>query len=277
MIDVSRYQQQSTVITRPPFLSISHITSPYFAGEGKLWVVSMSSISVYVCIETSYLVGWKWMPIFKNDLRWVGVVRLLLLAILCVMVGPNGMLGPHDYLNNSGDQLSQPSRLLPKPSPVNQVVVAAIMILNNKCRAWTMHLCMDSVKFVLEAPGANTLVCFIFFWGGGATILSQFAEVRLFVQKLVQANDEYTPKTHIAASLLFESTIYWGISLIGSQQNQTCFQVTRSLCSKSTKFHRLPRSNGGVPHHAIVRSDAELLLPLLATWSEFWGTEICKW
>ena len=44
-----------------------------------------------------------------------------------------------------------------KPKPVEQVVVAAIMILSNVCHTWTMCLCMDSVKFLLEAPGASIL------------------------------------------------------------------------------------------------------------------------
>ena len=44
-----------------------------------------------------------------------------------------------------------------KHTPVKQVVVAAIVILNNICRAWTIYLCMDSAKFLLEAPGASIL------------------------------------------------------------------------------------------------------------------------
>ena len=38
-----------------------------------------------------------------------------------------------------------------------QVVVAATVILSNICRAWTMYLCMDSVKFLLEVPGSSIL------------------------------------------------------------------------------------------------------------------------
>ena len=42
-----------------------------------------------------------------------------------------------------------------KPTLVKQVVMAAIVILNSICRAWTMYLRMDSVKFLLEAPDAE--------------------------------------------------------------------------------------------------------------------------
>ena len=38
-----------------------------------------------------------------------------------------------------------------------QDVVAAVVILRNICRTWTMYLCMDSVKFLFEAPGASIL------------------------------------------------------------------------------------------------------------------------
>ena len=44
-----------------------------------------------------------------------------------------------------------------KPTPVKQVVVAAIVSLSNIFRAWTMYLCMNSVKFLLEAPDASIL------------------------------------------------------------------------------------------------------------------------
>ena len=44
-----------------------------------------------------------------------------------------------------------------KVTPVKQVVVAAIVILSNICCAWTMYLCMDSVKFLLEVPGTSIL------------------------------------------------------------------------------------------------------------------------
>ena len=44
-----------------------------------------------------------------------------------------------------------------KPTPVKQVVVAAIVILSNICRASTMYVCMDSAKFLLEAPGTSIL------------------------------------------------------------------------------------------------------------------------
>ena len=47
---------------------------------------------------------------------------------------------------------------LHKPTPVKQVVVAAIVILNNICHAWTMYLFMDSLQFLLEASGAS---CFV--------------------------------------------------------------------------------------------------------------------
>ena len=36
-------------------------------------------------------------------------------------------------------------------------VIAAIVILCNRCRAWTMYLWMDSIKFLLEALGASIL------------------------------------------------------------------------------------------------------------------------
>ena len=41
--------------------------------------------------------------------------------------------------------------------PIKQVVVPAIVILSNIFRAWTMYVCMNSVEFLLEAPGASTL------------------------------------------------------------------------------------------------------------------------
>ena len=43
------------------------------------------------------------------------------------------------------------------PTKVNQVVLAATVILKNACRAWTMYLCLDSLKFVLNALGPSTL------------------------------------------------------------------------------------------------------------------------
>ena len=46
-----------------------------------------------------------------------------------------------------------------KPTPAKQVVVAVIVVLSNICHAWTMYLCMDPVKFLLEAPGASILFC----------------------------------------------------------------------------------------------------------------------
>ena len=55
-----------------------------------------------------------------------------------------------------------------KPTPVKQVVVAAIVILSNIYHAWTMHLCMDSAKFLLEVPGTSIFQ--------GATILWQLAD-----------------------------------------------------------------------------------------------------
>ena len=44
-----------------------------------------------------------------------------------------------------------------KRTPVKQVVVAAIVILNNIYHARTMYLCMDFVKFLLEEPGTFIL------------------------------------------------------------------------------------------------------------------------
>ena len=57
---------------------------------------------------------------------------------------------------------------LNKPKPVKLVIVAVMVILSNRYRVWTMCLCMDSVKFILEAPGAAIV------WG--ATILWQLAD-----------------------------------------------------------------------------------------------------
>ena len=34
---------------------------------------------------------------------------------------------------------------------------AAIVILSNACRAWTLYLWMDSLKFILDVPGASIL------------------------------------------------------------------------------------------------------------------------
>ena len=42
-------------------------------------------------------------------------------------------------------------------SSLKQVVVAAIVISSNICRAWTMYLCMDFVEFSVEAQGAFIL------------------------------------------------------------------------------------------------------------------------
>ena len=44
-----------------------------------------------------------------------------------------------------------------KPTQVKQVVVAAIVILTTMWCGWTMNLYIDSVKFLLEAPGASIL------------------------------------------------------------------------------------------------------------------------
>ena len=55
--------------------------------------------------------------------------------------GAYGVLLTYDCLN--------------KPKPVKLVLVATMVILSNRCRFWPMYLCMDSVKFVLEAPGAS--------------------------------------------------------------------------------------------------------------------------
>ena len=56
-----------------------------------------------------------------------------------------------------------------KPTPVTQVVVANIVILSNVCLAWTMYLCMDSVKFLLEVPDASIL------WGRYYLVTTQVA------------------------------------------------------------------------------------------------------
>ena len=42
-----------------------------------------------------------------------------------------------------------------KPKPVKQVVVATKVILSNRCRVWTMFLCMNSIQFILEASSAS--------------------------------------------------------------------------------------------------------------------------
>ena len=61
---------------------------------------------------------------------------------LCVIGDVYSVLLTHDNLSKS--------------TPVkHEVVVAAIVILIIICCAWTMYLCMDSVKFLLEAPGAS--------------------------------------------------------------------------------------------------------------------------
>ena len=75
----------------------------------------------------------------------------------CVSWGTYSMLLANDCLNHSGDKLSHTSSVLSKPSAVNQVVVAAIVISSNTYYVWTMFLCIDSVKFILEEPSAKTL------------------------------------------------------------------------------------------------------------------------
>ena len=62
---------------------------------------------------------------------------------VCVIGGTYSVLLTHDNLC--------------KPTAVKQVVGAAIVILSNVCRDWTMYLCMDSVKFLLEAQGPSIL------------------------------------------------------------------------------------------------------------------------
>ena len=59
-----------------------------------------------------------------------------------------------------------------EPTPVKQV--AAIVILSNICRAWTTYLCMDSVKFLLEAPGASILWGHYYFVTTGRSIWGYF-------------------------------------------------------------------------------------------------------
>ena len=51
-----------------------------------------------------------------------------------------------------------------KPTNVQQVVLATIVILSNACRTWTMYLCMDSLKFVLDAPGVSILLGTTILW-----------------------------------------------------------------------------------------------------------------
>ena len=83
---------------------------------------------------------------------------------------------PHSsYLNKFGDQLSHRSSVPIKPSAVNHVLVAAIVILSYMCHVWTMYLCMVYVKFIFEAPSTKTLTGVLLFCVG-ATILWQFAD-----------------------------------------------------------------------------------------------------
>ena len=69
-----------------------------------------------------------------------------------------------------GDQLSHTSSLFPKPSPVKQVVVVAIVIFGNTFHVCTMYLCTDSANFVIKAPCTNTHTRVLLFCAG-ATIL----------------------------------------------------------------------------------------------------------
>ena len=75
---------------------------------------------------------------------------LLFRAILCIM----GSLSVH---HGVAYRVSLTYDCVNKPKPVKQVIVAAMVILSNRCCVWTMHLCMNSVKFVLEAPGASVV------------------------------------------------------------------------------------------------------------------------
>ena len=52
--------------------------------------------------------------------------------------------------------------------------MAAIVISSNTDHVWTMHLCMDFLKFVSGAPGAKTLNVAILSYSGTA-FLWQFA------------------------------------------------------------------------------------------------------
>ena len=51
----------------------------------------------------------------------------------------------------------------------------ALVILSNTCSVWTIYMHKDSIKFVLEAPGAKTLAGMLLFCGC-PTILWQFAD-----------------------------------------------------------------------------------------------------
>ena len=64
--------------------------------------------------------------------------------------GAYSVLLSHDCWDNAGDQPSQPSSLLTKPSPVNQIVLVDIVILSYAFHVWTMYLYWDYLKFVLE-------------------------------------------------------------------------------------------------------------------------------
>ena len=50
------------------------------------------------------------------------------------------MLLPYDFLNNSGDQLRHTNSALSKLSPVNQIVVAAIVIFSNTYVQWNLSI-----------------------------------------------------------------------------------------------------------------------------------------
>ena len=125
------------------------------------WVKSVEYVQIYNAINSEQ-------PAAKANLYPLPVVLLASPArgpvFLAIVDG-----------RNSGDQISQPSSLLPKPPPLNQIILAVIVIFSNTCRIWTMYLCMDSLKIVLEASGAKAHTVTLIFYEG-ANILWQFAD-----------------------------------------------------------------------------------------------------
>ena len=79
--------------------------------------------------------------------------------------GAYSMLLPYNCLNNSGDKLSHTGNVISKPSTVNQVVVAAILISTSTYCVRSMYLCMYSVTFILESAGATILAQALLFCG----------------------------------------------------------------------------------------------------------------
>ena len=111
---------------------------------------------------------------------------------LCVIGDVYSVLLTHDNLSKS--------------TPVkHEVVVAVIVILSNICCAWTMYLCMDSVKFLLETPGPCITNVF-------ATRRKNFSQWhRSFQRKLLSHLLKFL--RHVAITLVIQgpgASIVWG-------------------------------------------------------------------